>query len=144
MPRPLALKQSVASYDQAVTDVQMEQLLLNIARAHHRTPLHFTKVSTIAATFDFRINAGATPPLGGLEGGFILSPIFGSSLSENPTLTIIPIEGEAFTNRLLTPLAEDKFLLLLRQDADIGILLRLMAEELRLSSDAQESILAIV
>jgi hypothetical protein len=89
-------------------------------------------ISRIAATFDFRAFAGGTPPLGGVDGGFILSPLFGASIAENPTISISPIDGEDFTQRLLTPLHESKLTLLLRQGVDIDLLLRLMAGELRL------------
>ena len=29
-------------------------------------------------------------------------PIFGGAVAENPTISIVPIEGEEFTKRLLT------------------------------------------
>ncbi len=123
----------MGAYDYAITNTLVDQLLVNIARAHHHHPVHFTGVSNIAATFDFRVNAGATPPLGGVDGGFSLAPLFGASVAENPTISIIPIDGEEFTKRLLTPLRESKLTLLLRQGVEIDLLLRLMAGELRIS-----------
>ena len=135
---PFALDHAVTAYDHAVTDTLTEQLLLNIARAHNHHPIHFTGVANIAATFDFRMNAGATPPLGGLDGGFRVSPIFGTSIAENPTVSIVPIEGEDFTKRLLTPLHEGNLTLLLRQGVDIDLLLRLMAAQLRIAKDRRE------
>lgn len=128
---PYSLEKAVVAYDYAITNTLVEQLLINIARAHHHQPVHFTGVSNIAATFDFRAFAGGTPPLGGVDGGFILSPLFGASIAENPTISISPIDGEDFTQRLLTPLQESKLTLLLRQGVDIDLLLRLMAGELR-------------
>ncbi len=127
---PPTLTRAVVSYDEAITDSISKQLLLNIARAHHHQPVHFTGVSNVAATFDFRINAGATPALTGESGSTIL-PVFGGSVAENPTISIAPIDGEEFTRRLLTPFQETKFTLLLRQGGDIDLLLRLMAKELR-------------
>jgi hypothetical protein len=85
----------------------------------------------VAATFDFRFSAGATPALGGLSGNTLM-PIFGGSVAENPTISIVPIEGEEFTRRLLTPFQQSKFMLLLRQRFDIDLLLRLMAQEVRI------------
>ena len=137
---PITLERSVVAYDHAVTNALTEQLLLNIARAHHHHAIHFTAVSNIAATFDFRVNAGATPPLGGLTGGGDLSPIFGASIAENPTISIVPIEGEDFTKRLLTPFQETKLTLLLRQGVDMDLLLRLMAGELRLPKEGGETV----
>ena len=134
---PITLNRAVTAYDQAVTDAISKQLLINIARAHQHQPIHFTGVSNIAATFDFRVSAGATPALTG-DASKTLMPIFGGSMAENPTISIVPIEGEEFTKRLLTPFQETKFLLLLRQRYDIDLLLRLMAQELRITENGQE------
>ena len=135
---PKALEHVVVAYDYSVTKSLVDQLLMNIARSHHHQPVHFTAISNIAATFDYRFMAGATPPLGGLDGGFSLAPIFGATIAENPTISVNPIEGEDFTQRLLTPLREAKMTLLLRQGVDIDLLLRLMAGELRISIDNRE------
>jgi len=117
----------VTTHDGAITDAISKQLLINIiSRAHQHLPIHFTGVSNIAATFDFRVNAGAIPALTG-EASRARMPIFGSSVAENPTISIAPIEGEKLTKRLLTPFQETKFLLL-RQRYDIDLLLRLMAQ----------------
>lgn len=134
---PITLNRAVTSYDEAITDAISKQLLINIARAHQHQPIHFTGVSNIAATFDFRVSAGATPALTG-DASRGLMPIFGGSVAENPTISIVPIEGEDFTKRLLTPYQETKFLLLLRQRYDIDLLLRLMAQELRITVHGQE------
>ncbi|THJ11845.1 MAG: hypothetical protein CAF43_004010 [Nitrospira sp. CG24C] len=134
---PITLNRAVTSYDEAITDAISKQLLINIARAHQHQPIHFTGVSNIAATFDFRVSAGATPALTG-EASRALMPIFGGSVAENPTISIAPIEGEEFTKRLLTPFQEAKFLLLLRQRYDIDLLLRLMAQEMRIMEHGQE------
>jgi hypothetical protein len=134
---PPTLTRAVVSYDSAITDSISKQLLLNIARAHHHQPVHFTGVSNVAATFDFRVTAGATPALTG-EAGKTLLPLFGGSVAENPTISIAPIDGEEFTRRLLTPFQESKFTLLLRQGGDIDLLLRLMAKELRVNNHGED------
>jgi hypothetical protein len=129
---PITLTRAVIAYDEAITESQSKQLLVNIARAQHHQPIHFTGVSNVAATFDFRFTAGATPALTGDASRTIL-PVIGGSVAENPTISIAPIEGEEFTKRLLTPFHEAKLTLLLRQGIDIDLLLRLMAKELRVN-----------
>ena len=131
---PVTLTRAVIAYDDAITESQSKQLLVNIARAQHHQPIHFTGVSNVAATFDFRFTAGATPALAGLANTQIL-PIISGSVAENPTISIAPIEGEDFTKRLLTPFQESKLTLLLRQGVDIDLLIRLMAKELRLKGN---------
>lgn len=134
---PVTLNRAVVAYDNAVTESLAKQLLINIARAQHHQPIHFTGVSNIAATFDFRVNAGAGPALTG-ESGNTVVPFFGGSVAENPTISIVPIEGEDFTKRLLTPFNEGKMILLLRQRFDIDLLLRLMAQEVRVKENGEE------
>lgn len=135
---PIALNRAVLAYDDAITDAISQQLMINIVRARYRQPVHFTGVSNIAATFNFQANAGAMPALGGLAGASIL-PVFGGSITENPTISIVPIEGEDFTKRLLTPFTQNKLTLLLRQRFDVDMLLRMMAQEVRLLHEAREN-----
>jgi hypothetical protein len=136
---PIALNRAVIAYDEAATDTISKQLLINIVRAHHRQPIHFTGVSHIAATFNFQANAGATPSPGGLAGASLL-PIFGGSIAESPTISIVPIEGEEFTKRLLTPFPQNKLTLLLRQRFDVDLLLRMMAQEVHLLNSEPPSV----
>ncbi len=57
---PVALHRAVLEYDWTVNRIETELLLLNIARTRYHEPIHFTVVSSIAATFDFRVNTGIT------------------------------------------------------------------------------------
>ncbi|SFE23536.1 hypothetical protein [Nitrosomonas sp. Nm166] len=136
---PIALNRAVIAYDEAVTNAASQQLLINIVRAHHRQPVHFTGVSNIAATFNFQANAGAAPAAGGLAGASMV-PVFGGSVAESPTISIVPIEGEEFTRRLLTPFSQNKLILLLRQRFDVDLLLRMIAQEVRLTNSEQYSV----
>lgn len=134
---PIALDSSVMSYDRVTSGLLSQQLLLNIARARHHQPIHFTAVSNIAATFNFQFSAGGTPALTGDSGGMIV-PSFGGTVSENPTITIVPIEGEDFTKRLLTPVQENMVTMLLSQGADVDLLLRLLGDEYREFQGSEE------
>jgi len=87
------------------------------------------------------MNAGAVPPLGALTSGHLLSPIIGTGVSENPTITIIPVGGEEFNQRILNPFSENKFFRLYQQGADIGLLVRMMASELRADQKGRDRIL---
>lgn len=124
-----ALDRAVMAYDRTVAELIEKQLLLNIARARHSDPLHFTAVSSIAATFNFTVSAGVGPVLTG-DVGTLPMPTLGASASENPTVTISPMQGDEFTQRLLTPFAEQKLTMLLRQGYDVDALLRLIGADL--------------
>lgn len=130
---PVAMHRAVMEYDRTVSRIQTDMLLLNIARARYRRHLHFTAVSNVAATFDFRTTAGIGGEL--FEGVFAGAPNgftknfysfnLGASVAENPTVNIIPIQGEEFTKRILAPMDEARFEFLYHRGADPAILLRL-------------------
>ena len=134
---PMTLEADVLNYDKSSNNVLSRQLLLNIARARYRDPIHFTGIANIAATYNFQMSAGMTPALTGESGG-LLAPTFGIGAAENPTISIVPIEGEEFTKRLLTPFTADKLTLMLRQHHDIDLLLRLAVSELRMPRQGKD------
>jgi hypothetical protein len=129
----VTLDRAVMAYDAATTKSLTEQLLLNIARARHNQPMHFTGISSIAATYRFGMNGGVAPAATG-DRGFLIVPFLGGAAEENPTISIAPMQGEEFTQRLLTPFEERKLTLLLRQGYDVDALLRLMGAEIRIDN----------
>ncbi|MEX5215139.1 MAG: hypothetical protein NW703_13350 [Nitrospiraceae bacterium] len=140
---PIAMHRAVIEYDRTVSYVEADLLLLNIARARYHRPVHFTAVSSVAATFDFRTNAG-------ISGGFGSAPEaaerainleYSASVAENPTITIVPITGEEFTKRVLRPLDEDKFAFLVHQGYDINMVLRLMARGIAVETEEGSRVL---
>ena len=131
---PTALDRVVLSYDTSNGDAVAKQLLVNIARARRNEPMHFTTVSSIAATFKFTLNGGFAGAQAGSRGGTV-APVFGASTEENPTISIAPMQGDDYTQRLLTPFVEQRLALLLRQGYDVDSLLRLLGAELRLDVD---------
>ncbi|MGD0959142.1 MAG: hypothetical protein ABSB19_04975 [Methylomonas sp.] len=135
---PIAIDSMSLSYNEATANDISEQLLLNIARAEHNEPIHFSGISNIAATLNFQANIGATPVLTGSNGSTIM-PFISATASENPTVSIIPMQGEEFTKRMLTPMTEDKLALLLRQNVEVDMLLRMAVLEYRsLENDREE------
>ncbi len=135
---PIALHHAVLAYDRNVERVTSEELLLNIVRARFYQPLHFTKVSSIAATFDFRVSAGIVPPEGDARG--LVGPLFSATAAENPTVTIVPIDGEEFTTRLLTPLDEKRFLRLLEVGENMGMALQMAVSSMRIQTGDETAV----
>lgn len=136
------LERGVLAYDRASASMLAKELLLNIARARHDLPLHFTAISSIAATYKVSFSGGVAPALTG-ESGFLVVPFLGGGSEENPTISIAPLQGEEFTQRLLTPLAEERVTMLLQQGYDVDALLRLIGAELRLSRPGEQQALAV-
>jgi hypothetical protein len=67
-------------------------------------------------------------------------PIFGVGAAENPTISIVPMQGAEFTKRLLTPMTEDQLGQLLRQNVEVDLLLRLAVLEFRTRENGRELI----
>ena len=86
---PIAMHRAVIEYDRTVHQVEAELLLLNIARARHYRPVHFTAVSSVAATFDFRVNAGIAGRIsrGPDPQNALVDLQYGTEVAENPTVT---------------------------------------------------------
>jgi hypothetical protein len=125
----LALDRAVMAYDRDVDELVSKLLLINIARAYRDEPMHFTTVSSIAATYSVQVNGGVGPALTG-DMGYLPMPFIGVSSGENPTLSLTPMQGEEFTQRLLTPFEGSKLTMLLRQGYDVDALLRLVGAEI--------------
>lgn len=131
---PVSLHQAVLGYDRAVSRIEQEMLLLNIARLSHRQPLHFTVTSSIAATFDYRTNIGAAGVYNANPWFFSPSFSLGASAAENPTLSIVPVQGREFTERILTPISDAKFEFFVFQGASIDMVMRLLADGIELQT----------
>src|SRR5215813_1258798 len=128
------LDRAVLAYDRKTVDGTSLLLLENIARARHNLPMHFTTVSSIAATYKYSFSGGVGPAMTGDKGYLVLPNLTGST-EENPTITLAPMQGDEFTQRLLTPFPEQKLTLLLRQGYDVDALLRLLGAEIRIRDE---------
>src|SRR5262249_30860416 len=93
-----------------------------------------TTVSSTGAPDKSAFSRGVGPALTGDQGWLIL-PTLGGSTEENPTVSLTPMQGDEFTQRLLTPFPEQKLTLLLRQGYDVDALLRLLGAQLRMRDE---------
>lgn len=129
---PVTMHRAVIEYDKTNSHLEAELLLLNIARSRHFHPIHFTTIASIAATFEFEANTGLSRAFVQSPGADTLSLTMNSRVAEKPTVTIVPIQGEEFTSRILTPFDESKLAFLFQQGVEPAILFRLMAREIDL------------
>jgi hypothetical protein len=118
----------VLGYDETVSQLEQQMLLINIARLRSGLPGHYTVTSSIAATFDYQTNTAIVGPFSdiGINAGV--------SAAENPTLSIVPIQGKEFTERVLTPMEDAKFDFLVFQGSPIDMVARLMADGIELQT----------
>jgi len=125
---PPVLREQVLNYDEVAKDLDEKLLLLNIARVDRGEGIHFTTTSSIAATFNWTATVGAGGRLNrGSSSADFLDLNIGASASENPTFSIVPVYGEQFTKRVVTPFTENAFEFLVFQGGRIDQVMRLMA-----------------
>jgi hypothetical protein len=117
----------VLGYDQVAKTLNEKLLLLNIARVFHYESVHFTTTSSIAATFDWTTTIGAVGQVNKSSQSNFLNFSLGGSSSENPTFSIVPVAGEDFTKRIVTPFEDRLFEFLVFQGAPVDQVMRLMA-----------------
>lgn len=99
-----------ASYNEAVLQSADEQMLMNIVRLRHQHYPMFLQLSSIITQYTFSTDGSAsgtynigsdnsTAPNGSVGVGA------GVAVSERPTVTYEPLQGEEFLRRLATPLS---------------------------------------
>ena len=104
---PISLHHAMINYDSTVVKSEKELLLLNIVRSHYDQPSHFTVCNSTSASFNFSANHQILPTWNNpitLGTTNTLGLNFGFTVSENPTMTIAPMQGKEFAQRFFKPL----------------------------------------
>jgi len=132
----MALDYAVIEYDKTTTDI-LSKLILLILPAPTASTMHFTGVSNIAATFNFQFNAGRRRRLPARTA--LMTPVLAARFREPDH------QHRADRRRGIYPpvadaVQENKLTLLLRQGADVDLILRLLAGELRINGGKQQGI----
>jgi hypothetical protein len=126
---PRVLRTNRAGYNVAAQRSAGEQLLLNIVRLKYREPLLFLQIGSISSHFNYSANASVSGsfPEGTAD---THGASAGAGISEQPTITYTPLEGQAFANRILTETDMGTFTLLVRGGWSIDTLMRLMVQRI--------------
>jgi hypothetical protein len=135
---PAALNQALPAYDETVSQLQGQSLLLNIARARHHMAPHFTSTTSIAATFNFESSVGLTGniPTSDKKSYASAKLELGTTIAENPTIELVPMRGEDFSNLMLSPLTDEKFRLIVNESSSMDMLIRLMGKAFLFQDDS--------
>ncbi len=128
---PAALQATATEYNIVLQRTGAEQLLLNLVRLRYHEPPFFMQPGAVSAqlrrTVDLTAQAGikdanVTEHNLGLDGHL--------GFSEQPTLTFVPLQGEAFMGRMLSRLDLQTLLLLYHSGWDIERVFRLCVHSL--------------
>ena len=126
---PRLLKGERGSYNLALQYTNDEQLLLNVVRLRYRDTPVFLEVGSLSTQFSFEASTEAGAELNGREGDlFTLGTT--AVYATRPTVTYTPLQGEDFSQRLLSPLNLETLMLLSRSGWPLKRVLRLCVQRL--------------
>ena len=116
---PKTLPGNRLDYNVSVQKSNNEELLINIVRARYVEPLFFLQVGSISSSFGYTANIGASASFfHNFQNKFqiadVYTPSFGAGISETPTITYSPLQGEKAVRQLQSELKLDRFLILTR------------------------------
>lgn len=95
---------------------QDKTLLLNVLRAAKRTPMHFTELSTLSATYKVTGGLELALPFSGFHGGSdVLTATPSVSASKSPTYNMAVLDTQEFYRGMLEPLSLKKLDLYLNE-----------------------------
>ena len=130
---PAALRASRTPYNEVIQRTTQEQLLLNLVRLRYREVPMFLEVGSVSAQFVFDESADVRGTLNENVPYQAINPDvlqLGGRIGyqERPTITFTPLQGEAFVNRLMSPLSLETILLLSRSGWRVDRVLRVTAQ----------------
>lgn len=108
-----------ASYNAAISQSADQQMLLNVIRLRYLHSTTFLQLGSVVTQYSLTTDVGAS---GGYNPGAGSGPVplgsvggsTGVAMTERPTITYIPLQGEEFIRRVGTPLRADQVLLLIQ------------------------------
>ena len=124
---PTTLKSERSSYNLAIQRTNDEQLLLNLVRLKYRDTPFFMEVSSVASQFTLSTNIGANFQEG-FKGLFGVGG--GMGLTERPTVTYSPLQGDKFIQRVLSQLPLKTIALLFHSGWSIERIFRLCFQQM--------------
>ncbi len=126
---PTTLKGERSNYNLAIQRTNDEQLLLNLVRLKYRDTPFFMEVSSVASQFTLSTNANVSATLqDSVKGLFGLGGSLG--ITEKPTVTYSPLQGDQFIQRVLSPLPLQTIALLFHSGWSIERIFRLCFQQL--------------
>lgn len=110
---PRAVTPARFDYNQALSTSWNEQILLNLVRLRYRDTPIFLEVGTVLAQYSV---TGAGTAAIAITDGDVDDDVYGIGgsveISESPTITYTPLQGDEFVRQLLTPISPATVLLL--------------------------------
>ena len=113
---PRSISRGRASYNEAITQTDNEQLLMSIVRGRYGETYNMLAITAVAANIRFSASANAQVGIGPSENyiGNLVPLSSGVAYEENPTITYAPAQGAEFLRQLHSPVPLETLILLIR------------------------------
>lgn len=123
------LKDASLGFNAVLHHTVGEQMLLNLVRLRYGEGPIFLEVASISTQHSFSGNAGASASIKeAMPDSYGVS--LGLSYSEKPTVTLVPLQGEEFARRLLSPVPVEHIIILLNSGWRLDRVLRLCIQSM--------------
>jgi hypothetical protein len=98
---PGAIRNSRFDFNSAIIDTRNEQLLANLVRLRYRDPPYFLEVSSVSTSYS--LSTAASASVGGIGDDATGGAGGAIGYDQSPTITYLPLKGDEFVDRLLSP-----------------------------------------
>ena len=111
---PQSISAGRGSYAEVINSTEDEQILNVIVRMRYDETFTMISVASVTATLRFRAEAGANVGIGNSQNyaGNLVPLSAGIAYEESPTISYVPLNGEDFMRRMLSPVTRGEWLLL--------------------------------
>ena len=99
-------------YNASITESWKRQILLNIVKIRYVEPVSFVDVGQIVAGYSLEtgIDAGGSATLSNFNTTASITTGLSGKFTDRPTITYVPMTGNAFIKSLLTPLSPENLM----------------------------------
>ena len=107
---PHAVRSERPDYNQQIVRSADAEMLLNLVRLRYNDTPQFLELSSVVATYDYdaSLNASGTVPASGSGSATVGTAL---AYAEHPTITYLPLTGDKFATRMLSPIPLELFML---------------------------------
>ncbi|MCG6949233.1 MAG: hypothetical protein LJE93_10010 [Acidobacteria bacterium] len=125
---PPALDRDRLDYSNAITSSWQRQMLLNIVKLRYGDTPFFLEVSSVINQYTVEASGGIGVTPGGRQDDNSIG--VGGSYTDRPTVTYAPLAGEAFSQRLLTPVSPVSLFALVQAGWPVDFIFRICVRKI--------------
>jgi hypothetical protein len=114
-------------YNASITESWKRQILLNIVKIRYVEPISFVDVGQIVAGYSLEtgIDAGGSATLSSINTTASITTGLSGKYTDRPTITYVPLTGNAFIKSLLTPLTPENLMFAIQSGVPADMILKL-------------------